>query len=245
MPFEFIALAHECAPQIHPSTLQAVISTESSSNPYAIGVVKGRLARQPKNESEAITTAKALDAAGWTFSMGIMQVNRYNLTALNLTYDTVFNPCNNLRAGAQILNNCYNKALVLRNNSQDALRAALSCYYSGNFTTGFKAQPGEKQSYVQRVVGKAEESAKPKTVPIPVIADEKPKESTVAVVPQIIKTPDDLPLVLDAALKAPQKRLIPALYDGFDDKERAVASFDGFSGAAESGTDPYDGYQVD
>ena len=35
-----------------------VVRVESSGNPYAIGVVGGRLQRQPKNLAEAVATAK-------------------------------------------------------------------------------------------------------------------------------------------------------------------------------------------
>jgi type IV secretion system protein VirB1 len=41
----FIALATLCAPLVHPSTAHAIVSTESSFNSHAIGVVAGSLER--------------------------------------------------------------------------------------------------------------------------------------------------------------------------------------------------------
>ena len=43
LPVDFNALAQECAPQTAPATLAAIVRTESGFNPYAIGVVGGRL----------------------------------------------------------------------------------------------------------------------------------------------------------------------------------------------------------
>ncbi|EFW77706.1 hypothetical protein PsgB076_27095, partial [Pseudomonas savastanoi pv. glycinea str. B076] len=45
----FLALAMQCAPSIHPATLTPIVKTESSFNPYAIGVVGKVLPRQPQS----------------------------------------------------------------------------------------------------------------------------------------------------------------------------------------------------
>jgi type IV secretion system protein VirB1 len=150
MPGDFAMLARECAPTVHLTTLQAVVKTESAFNPYAIGVVGGRLVRQPRNRDEAVATARALEMAGWNYSLGLAQVNRANLRAYGLTPETVFDACMNLRAGSAILADCYARASVSGRVPQDAVRAALSCYYSGNFTRGFKPD-SSGSSYVQRV----------------------------------------------------------------------------------------------
>ena len=44
----FSQLAEQCGRDVHPDTLQAVARVESQFNPYAIGVVKGALKRQPE-----------------------------------------------------------------------------------------------------------------------------------------------------------------------------------------------------
>ena len=154
---EFIALAQQCAPTVAPQTMAAIVNVESSHNPYAIGVVKGRLQRQPKNIQEAVATAKALAAAGWNFSIGIAQVNRYNLPKYNLTYEQGFEPCSNLWAGSKILEGCFIRADNNQRTQQEALKAAISCYYSNNFTRGFKPDVRGKPSYVEKVVASAEE----------------------------------------------------------------------------------------
>lgn len=143
---DFAALAQQCAPAVHPQTMRAVVQVESSFNPFAIGVVGGALVRQPVNKPEAVATAKALEAAGYNFSLGVGQVNRYNLAKYGLTVETAFDPCQNLRAAAGILAECFVRARRSPRDSQEALQAAFSCYYSGNFQTGFQ------HGYVRRVL---------------------------------------------------------------------------------------------
>ena len=63
-----------------------VVRVESSGNPYAIGVVGGRLQRQPKNLAEAVATAKMLEQKGFNFSLGLAQVNRYNLKKIRVAF---------------------------------------------------------------------------------------------------------------------------------------------------------------
>jgi type IV secretion system protein VirB1 len=181
MPVDFNTLAQQCAPGVHPTTLQALVRTESGFNPYAIGVVGGRLVRQPANRGEAIATARSLEAGGWNYSMGLGQVNRGNLAHYGLTLETAFDPCANLRAGSAILSNCYTRAAASTGAGQRALLASFSCYYSGNFTRGFKADFGGT-SYVQRVVANvpADGAAPAISQPIQVVpaADPAPRSST-------------------------------------------------------------------
>lgn len=120
--------------------MRHVVRIESSFNPYAIGVVGGRLARQPRSLSEAVSTAHMLEREGYNFSLGLAQVNRYNLTHQGLvTYENAFDVCPNLQAGSRILADCYHR-------SGSDWGKALSCYYSGNFVTGFR------HGYVQKVL---------------------------------------------------------------------------------------------
>ncbi|HEX5738167.1 MAG TPA: transglycosylase SLT domain-containing protein [Hydrogenophaga sp.] len=115
-----------------------VVQVESSRNPFAIGVVGGYLARQPRNLDEALAAVNLLRQEGYNFSVGIAQVNRYNLAPYGLnTYAEAFDVCANLQAGSRILRECYDRA-------QDWGKA-FSCYYSGNFVTGFK------HGYVQKI----------------------------------------------------------------------------------------------
>jgi len=153
LPLDFIPLAQQCAPQVSLSTMAAIVRTESGFNPYAIGVVHGRLARQPTSEAEAVATVHELESSGWNFSVGLAQVNRANWPNYGLDERSAFDPCRNLAAGAAILQGCFELAQQARArtsvDSQPALRASLSCYASGDFSTGYRT------GYVQRVIGNA------------------------------------------------------------------------------------------
>jgi type IV secretion system protein VirB1 len=126
-----------------------IIATESSWNPWAIGVVGGRLVRQPKSLEEALVTAEALREGGWNFSVGAMQVNITNFKKYELSLSQAFIPCDNIRVGSAILNDCFARAKAKSGDEQRALRDALSCYYSGNFLTGYK------HGYVQKSLANA------------------------------------------------------------------------------------------
>lgn len=121
------------------SVMRHVVHVESGANPYAIGVVGGRLERQPKSLDEAISTARMLEEKGYNFSLGLAQVNRSNLDRYGLdTHEKAFDACSNLSAGSQILAECYSRA-------GGDWGKAFSCYYSGNFVRGFQ------DGYVQKV----------------------------------------------------------------------------------------------
>ena len=82
--------------------MRHVVRVESAGNPYAIGVVRGRLVRQPRRLDEAVATARMLEERGFNFSLGLAQVNRYNLRKYDLaTYEKAFDPCANLVAGSE------------------------------------------------------------------------------------------------------------------------------------------------
>ena len=148
----FAALALACAPQVHLTTAHALVAVESAFNPWAIGVVGGSLQRQPRHRTEAMATAQALQATGRNFSVGLGQINLGNFQRLGLTLESAFEPCTNLAAMQAVLSECFERARrksPSRSGGQVALRAALSCYYSGNFSTGFR------HGYVRKVVAAA------------------------------------------------------------------------------------------
>ncbi|WP_425612927.1 lytic transglycosylase domain-containing protein [Xanthomonas rydalmerensis] len=119
--------------------MQHVVRVESSHNPFAIGVVGGRLVRQPQNLPEAVATARMLEEKGYNFSLGLGQVNRYNLIKYGLdSYEKAFKTCPNLQAASKILAECYSR-------SGGNWGKSFSCYYSGNFETGYR------HGYVQKV----------------------------------------------------------------------------------------------
>lgn len=157
------AMIERCAPSVASSTLKAVITVESAQNPYAIGVVGARLERQPETKDEALATVLELERQGYNFSLGYTQVNRHNLEKYGETYETIFESCTNIRTGAAILGECYGRAKTTFSDDQQALRAALSCYYSGNFTRGHQKEDG-KPSYVSKVIAASDQAP-----PVPAI----------------------------------------------------------------------------
>jgi type IV secretion system protein VirB1 len=129
--------------------MRHIVNVESSHNPYAIGVVGGELERQPASLDEAAATARMLDEKGYNYSLGIAQVNRKNLARYGLTpLDKAFDACANLSAGSKILAECHSRA-------GGDWGKAFSCYYSGNFKTGFS------DGYVQRVYASMGKEAPP------------------------------------------------------------------------------------
>lgn len=163
----FLALAMQCAPSIHPATLTPIVKTESAFNPWAIGVVGRTLPRQPQSLDEAVTAVKVLVKEGANFSIGLGQINRQHFDVGKP--EQVFDPCTNLRMTAVVLQGCYASAIKDGSAQQDALRKAISCYYSGNQTRGFKP---ERQfggtSHVQRVLANADST----TVTVPALIAE-------------------------------------------------------------------------
>ena len=160
---DFIELSKQCSPLADPGRMAAIMRVESSFNPFAIGVVHGRLERQPKNIDEAVATVKALERDGWNFSLGAAQVNRYNLPKYGMDYAGAFDPCSSIRAGAGILADCHDRALLTTSDQNYAWQMAFSCYYSGNFKTGFRSDFPGQPSYVRKVLAGAGEA---KAIPV-------------------------------------------------------------------------------
>lgn len=129
-----------CGPLAVPEDVMAhVVQVESSRNPFAIGVVGGRLLRQPRNLAEAVATVRMLESRGYNYSIGLAQVNRVNFARFGLeTPEKGFDACNNLVVGSKILAECLQQ-------HGGRWGDAFSCYYSGNPRTGYE------HGYVQKV----------------------------------------------------------------------------------------------
>ena len=163
-----------CAPQVAPSTMAAIVRVESGGKPYAINVNGARkLVRQPRNAEEATAWADWLVNRGYSVDMGLAQINSGNLARLGLTPAQLFDPCTNLRAGARILTENYLGAAKQYGGGQDALRAALSAYNTGNYRAGLA------NGYVARVTA----AASPHEAPPLRNASAKPLRQTVAYEP--------------------------------------------------------------
>jgi type IV secretion system protein VirB1 len=144
---QILKLARTCAPDVHPLTVAYLVSAESHNNPFAINVNGGHsLERQPTTEQEARDAIGRLDARGWNYDVGYMQINSANFRSLGVTGTQLLDACTNLRAGAQVLGDCYARAAQQVGEGQAALQRALSCYNTGNQQKGFA------NGYVKHVV---------------------------------------------------------------------------------------------
>jgi type IV secretion system protein VirB1 len=151
----FVLLAAQCAPSINIRTLGSLVRQESRANPFAINIDGAKaLDHQPTTQAEAMVTAQALLTQGDNIDVGLGQINSRNFQWLGLSLAQLFDPCENLRAAAQVLSDCYARGVAASGQGQDALHAALSCYNTGSLSNGIS------NGYVRRVMAQA-------TLPVP------------------------------------------------------------------------------
>ena len=182
--------------------MQHIVQVESGANPFAIGVVGGQLVRQPASLDEALATVQMLDAKGYDYSLGVAQVNRRNLGRYGLdTYAKAFDACANVAAGAQILAECYGR-------SGKDWGKAFSCYYSGNFVTGYR------DGYVQKVYASMQADASsqaPMASPIPLRSSGTPRREAVAQVLHEAGTPGYRAALRSVAIDAAANAAVSAV----------------------------------
>ena len=167
---EIAACQHMAVPA---EVMQHVVNVESGYNPFAIGVVGGQLVRQPQNLGEAIATVRMLDSKGYNYSLGLAQVNRNNLGKYGLTsYEQAFDVCPNLTVGARILSECYA-------SSGNDWGKSFSCYYSGNFVTGYR--DGYVQKIYDSINGSRTANTPDDAAAIPLLAASGPSPSSLRV----------------------------------------------------------------
>lgn len=150
----FLAVAMQCAATVHPDTALDVAKTESGFNPLAIAEIipkkerrpgdKGVISYFPTNKGDALNIVRQIEAKHRRYSVGLMQITSTNFSKFNVNAESLFSPCTNLSVFEKIIVDCYQRG--------GSLKRALSCYYSGNFTTGLKPEQDYRQtSYVQRI----------------------------------------------------------------------------------------------
>ena len=125
-------LLEQCAPQVSPVLMRALVRTESAWQPFAIGMDKAQAAiKQPVSMSEAVATAKSLAATGRKFSVGLAQIHVSNVVLYGMTWEQAFDACQNLAVGQKILWNFYHRASASGYTGVAAIWAALRGYNSG------------------------------------------------------------------------------------------------------------------
>lgn len=151
------ALMQRCAPEIHPTTLGAIVRTESYGKAFVISddgpanqpwSVRKTMLRSfnPASAQDAIALVEKLTGEGHIVGIGLTQINSRNLARLGLSVTSALEPCTNLRYGAKILLDFYQSAFKKYQNRDQALVAAISAYNTGDFENGVS------NGYVQKVV---------------------------------------------------------------------------------------------
>lgn len=151
----FATLFEQCAPDVSPVTLDAVVQTESGGNPNVVANVTDGTSHYFDSAEDATRFVNGLSRDGKKFSAGLMQVYSGNFSKVGLDNSTAFDPCENIKAGAKILSENFD-GIKEEPDEQIRLQKALSKYYSGNESRGFKKEPEYgNTSYIERVKGKA------------------------------------------------------------------------------------------
>jgi type IV secretion system protein VirB1 len=127
----------QCLPDEYWPIMSKIIAHESGANQFAINVNGGKykLDKQPETKDSAVRVAKMLIEQGFNIDMGYAQINSQHLqpkgflSKYGVSVEDIFDPCVNLRAGANI----YGSAHV-RNGGNVGL--ALSVYNTGTTTKG-------------------------------------------------------------------------------------------------------------
>lgn len=138
-----------CAASVHPDTIHDIARIESRFNPYAIveissSVKGGLISYSPKTKEDVLTLLQRLKNSHRRYSVGLMQISSSNFNTFKVTPEDMLDACKNLNVFEKILVSCYQRG--------GNLKSALSCYYSGNFTTGQrKEKPFHNTSYIERI----------------------------------------------------------------------------------------------
>ena len=184
MPVTFVDLAHDCAPTIAVETLAGIVSLESRFAPFNIHTNSGAaLKEQPSSKAEAIEIATTLAAEHQDIQLGLGGIGLDDLQKLKLTISDAFDPCLNLRATAQLLNDHYRLAVRMGDDEARADKVMLQSFYGrGDPSIGAITQYDKQvQHEIQRLkpamtkltLGNltADQSAKPAAATPDIVAD--------------------------------------------------------------------------
>jgi len=157
---DIAVLGRQCVPEAPLSTLSAIVRAESAGNMDAMQIDFPKtllkrwhlpagtliLKRQPANAQEALAWLRYFESHGIFVDLGLMQVSSYEAKRRKIDPETLLDPCTNLRAGWQILEDAYRIEVTTYGPGQMALQHALSRYNTGDTAHGFD------NGYVQRVL---------------------------------------------------------------------------------------------
>jgi type IV secretion system protein VirB1 len=118
-----VAMLEQCAPQIAPVTMSAIVQQESGGNPLVLHDNTSGKSYRPATVADAARIARELIAQGHSVDIGLAQINSKNLPRLGLGVDQVLDPCANLHAAQTVLMEGWKRS--------GDLRATLSVYNTG------------------------------------------------------------------------------------------------------------------
>lgn len=130
MSAAFVDIAQNCAPMVQVETLAAIVSLESRFLPFNIRINSGMpLPAQPASKAEAIEVATSLIADHQDIQIGLGGIGVEELRKFNLSVSDVFDPCQNLKATATLLDGYYRLALRFGADTQRAETVMLQSWY--------------------------------------------------------------------------------------------------------------------
>lgn len=147
VPYALWALIATCAPSVHPQTMAAVVSVESSGDPWAIGDNDAHRSYHPPTYGAAVSIAYTLLAQGHNLDLGLGQVNSIHLREYGTTPESLLQPCANLRVASDILYKDWRNAESRFGATRLALDRAIGAYNTGSLFAG--------EQYRSRVVDAA------------------------------------------------------------------------------------------
>jgi type IV secretion system protein VirB1 len=134
-------MLEQCAPQIAPVTLAAIVQQESGGNPLALHDNTSGKSYRPASVAEAARLTRELIDRGHSVDIGLAQINSKNLHGLGLDVYQALDPCANLHAAQTVLMEGWKRS--------GDLRATLSEYNTG------KLRSPVGMAYGEKVFGKA------------------------------------------------------------------------------------------
>jgi type IV secretion system protein VirB1 len=132
MAAAFVDIAQNCAPMIQVEMLASVVSLESKFLPFAIRIDSGSPLIQPASKAEAIELATSLITEHQDIQLGLGSLGVEELRKLKLSVSDAFDPCQNLKATATLLDGYYRLALRLGADPAQAEKVMLQSYYGRN-----------------------------------------------------------------------------------------------------------------
>ena len=158
----------QCGNGVQASIVEAIIQAESSGNPWAVNVNVRDGQVQPllvpaRSLDEAVAQATQLHAEGYSFDVGLMQVNSANVARLGVPFEEAFDVCTNLNMGTTVYNEFAAGAgrhAEEFDTPRKQMMATLSAYNTGSYWKGFV------NGYVYRVLRYLGEPVQPRNTMI-------------------------------------------------------------------------------